>query len=118
MSTEYDSYYGDETTLLNDETGNGHRRDQTRRSQTNVTVLLESKVHELESRNISLAWRIKALAILVMVLSVCSLATLIFCVVHEFNIEDLSDINTQVRSDQMVLFILLLLKSTFRLIKI
>ena len=98
MSTEYDSYYGDETTLLNDETRNGHRRDQTRRSQTNVIDLLESKVNELESRNISLAWRIKALAISVIVLLVCSLGILIFSVV---NVEDLSDFKTQARSDQL-----------------
>lgn len=96
MSTEYDSYYGDETTLLNDETGNGHRQDQTRRSQTNVIVLLESKVHELESREISLAGKIKAFAIIVTVLSVCSLATLIFCVVNELNNEYLSDIGSKV----------------------
>ena len=90
MSTEYDSYYGDETTLLNEETeNNGHRRDQTRRSQTNVTVLLESKVNELESRNSSLAWRIKALAIAVTVLSVCSLGILIFSVVNKMNNEDI-----------------------------
>ena len=92
MSTEYDSYYGDETTLLNEETENGHRRDQTRRSQTNVIVLLESKVHELESKNSSLAWKIKAMAISVAVLSICSLGTLIFSVV---NIEDLSEFKTQ-----------------------
>ena len=97
MSTEYDSYYGDETTLLNEETEtNGHRRDQTRRSQTNVTVLLESKVHELESRNSSLEWKIKALAISMTVLSVCLLGTLIFSVVNELNNEDLSDFKTQV----------------------
>ena len=96
MSTEYDSYYGDETTLLNEETENGHRRDQTRRSQTNVIVLLESKVHELESKNSSLAWKIKAMAISLTVISVCSLGTLIFSVANALNIEDLSDFETQV----------------------
>ena len=87
MSTEYDSYYGDETTLLNEETENGHRRDQTRRSQTNVIALLESKVHELESRNSALSWKIKAMVISVAVLSVCSLGTLIFSVANALNID-------------------------------
>ena len=89
MSTEYNIYYGDETK-------NGPRRDLTTRPLTNVNGLLESKVHELESRNSSFAWKIKALALSMTVLSVCLLGTLIFSVVNELNNDDLSDFKTQV----------------------
>ena len=82
------------------ETENSHRRDLTKRPPSNVNVLLETKVHELESRNSSLEWKIKALAISMTVLSVCLLGTLIFSVVNELNNEDLSDFKTQVWSDQ------------------
>ena len=90
MSTEYNynTYYG--------ETENGPRRDLTTRPLTNVNGLLESKVHELESRNSSFAWKIKALALSMTVLSVCLLGTLIFSVVNELNNDDLSDFKTQV----------------------
>ena len=94
MSQEYDSYYGDgdNTELLRD--GTGQRRDHTKR--INVTENLESKVSELESKNNGLEWKIKALAISVMALLICSLGILIFCIVQQLNIENLSDTGTQV----------------------
>ena len=120
MSQEYDSYYGDgdNTELLRD--GTGQRRDHTKR--INVTENLESKVSELESKNNGLEWKIKAMALSVTALLICSLGILIFCIVQQLNIENLSDTGTQ-HADQVgciilhtIIFINFFMKSIKRLI--
>ena len=100
MSQEYDNYYGggDEAETLKDETGS--RRNYTKRinetNSINVTEDLESKVSELESKNNSLDWKIKALGVSGIILMICCVGLLAFSVSQQLNIEHLSDTGTQV----------------------
>ena len=100
MSQDYDSYYGggDEAEILRDESG--QRRNYTKRinerDSINGTEDLQSKVGDLESKNNALEWKIKALGVSGMILLICSLGLLVFTVIQQLNIGQLSDTEAQV----------------------
>ena len=94
MST-YDSYFGDEIDFR-EEMGPRRNYTRSRHSSINVDDDLESKFSELESKIVALEWKNKALAVSALVIFICSLGTLIFCVIQQLSVENSSDIRNKV----------------------
>ena len=94
MST-YDNYFGDEIDFR-EETGPRRNYTRSRHSSINVNDDLESKFSELESKIVALEWKNKALAVSALVILICSLGTLVFCVIQQLSFENSSDMGNQV----------------------